>query len=411
MALRYRQSPHWGADLASDGGEDEFRHFLSLFEPKMNAKKCIVESVSPSQTVGNRVLLRWRRSVSYSGAYAWVSDVVQNKFSWRLVDPDDVPRDLPPQVSTPARHLLHKALLTIRQTGKKRSSDYIAADVVLGQGTFSQVLAARPKKGGEMVAVKKYKKTSDIALQLQEVHFLQFLASDYVIPLLDVTGGDLPGSLSLVFPMAKKSLKKHIAAGALALQEIERLAKHIAQGLRGNKAIWFCNMLCICFGPGVFHQPLRDLFFYVHLLFLFRRNLAEINERFLWILSCFRSPCGPFSAQLAGLEALHSAFVIHNDLKPDNVLLFGPELNAKICDLGNSVVDAAWREVPSDEEVAKDGVHEITLNFRPPEVLLGLARYGTAVDIWALGCILFEMGTGQPLFPAATSQVEAGPAW
>jgi hypothetical protein len=100
-----------------------------------------------------------------------VSDVVQKKFSWRLVDPDDVPRDLPPQVSTPARHLLHKALLTIRQTGKKRSSDYIAADVVLGQGTFSQVLAARPKTGGQMVAVKKYKKTSDIALQLQEVHF------------------------------------------------------------------------------------------------------------------------------------------------------------------------------------------------------------------------------------------------
>ena len=73
------------------------------------------------------------------------------------------------------------------------------------------------------------------------------------------------------------------------------------------------------------------------------------------------------------------------------------------------MVDAAWQEVPSDEEVAKDCVHEITLNFRPPEVLLGLARYGTAVDIWALGCILFEMGTGQPLFPAATSQVEAGP--
>eukprot|EP00435_Cladocopium_sp_Y103_P003950 s2712_g1.t1 len=238
MALRYRQSPHWGADLASDGGEDEFRDFLSLFEPKLKAKKCIVEFVGPSQTVGNRVLLRWRRSVSYSGAYAWVSDVVQKKFSWRLVDPDDVTRDIPPQVSTPARHLLHKALLTIRQTGKKRSSDYIAADVVLGQGTFSQVLAARPKTGGQMVAVKKYKKTSDIALQLQEVHFLQFLASDYVIPLLDVTGGDLPGSLSLVFPMAKKSLKNHIAAGALALQEIERLAKHIAQGLRGNKAIW-----------------------------------------------------------------------------------------------------------------------------------------------------------------------------
>jgi hypothetical protein len=78
--------------------------------------------------------------------------------------------------------------------------------------------------------------------------------------------------------MAKKSLKNHIASGALALQEIERLAKHIAQGLRGNKAI---NMLCICFGPGVFQPSLQGICFSMcTCCFCFAETLQRLTKDF-----------------------------------------------------------------------------------------------------------------------------------
>ena len=37
--------------------------------------------------------------------------------------------------------------------------------------------------------------------------------------------------------------------------------------------------------------------------------------------------------------------------------------------------------------------------YRAPELLVGDVAYGKPVDIWALGCLLPEMLTGEPLFP------------
>ena len=44
----------------------------------------------------------------------------------------------------------------------------------------------------------------------------------------------------------------------------------------------------------------------------------------------------------------------------------------------------------------------ITLWYRPPELLLGNPDYGTAVDMWSVGCIIVEMITRRPLFQAST---------
>mmetsp|Transcript_18474 Transcript_18474/g.39956 ORF Transcript_18474/g.39956 Transcript_18474/m.39956 type:complete len:885 (-) Transcript_18474:4731-7385(-) len=44
----------------------------------------------------------------------------------------------------------------------------------------------------------------------------------------------------------------------------------------------------------------------------------------------------------------------------------------------------------------------ITLWYRPPELLLGETRYGTAVDIWSAGCILAEVILGRPMFTGKT---------
>eukprot|EP00826_Nyctotherus_ovalis_P034636 TRINITY_DN2902_c0_g4_i1.p1 TRINITY_DN2902_c0_g4~~TRINITY_DN2902_c0_g4_i1.p1 ORF type:complete len:420 (-),score=92.19 TRINITY_DN2902_c0_g4_i1:333-1592(-) len=39
------------------------------------------------------------------------------------------------------------------------------------------------------------------------------------------------------------------------------------------------------------------------------------------------------------------------------------------------------------------------LRYRAPELLVGDAGYGRGVDVWAIGCLLAELATGQPLFP------------
>lgn len=49
------------------------------------------------------------------------------------------------------------------------------------------------------------------------------------------------------------------------------------------------------------------------------------------------------------------------------------------------------------------------LRYRAPEVLLGERRYGPAVDMWSLGCILAEwLQMGEPLFQVRGERVGAG---
>ena len=41
--------------------------------------------------------------------------------------------------------------------------------------------------------------------------------------------------------------------------------------------------------------------------------------------------------------------------------------------------------------------------YRPPEILLGTAKYGSAIDIWGLGCVIAEMYLSKPLFPGSST--------
>lgn len=41
----------------------------------------------------------------------------------------------------------------------------------------------------------------------------------------------------------------------------------------------------------------------------------------------------------------------------------------------------------------------ITLWYRPPELLLGVDKYGPEIDMWSVGCIFAELLVGKPIFP------------
>ncbi|XP_067621362.1 dual specificity tyrosine-phosphorylation-regulated kinase 2 [Eurosta solidaginis] len=88
------------------------------------------------------------------------------------------------------------------------------------------------------------------------------------------------------------------------------------------------------------------------------------------------------------LRLLYKENIIHCDLKPENILLKQRGSSSiKVIDFGSSCY------------VSRKIYTYIQSRFyRSPEVILGL-QYGTAIDMWSLGCILAELYTGFPLFP------------
>ncbi|ETS63666.1 hypothetical protein PaG_01970 [Moesziomyces aphidis] len=101
---------------------------------------------------------------------------------------------------------------------------------------------------------------------------------------------------------------------------------------------------------------------------------------------------------LCGLKYIHSASVLHRDLKPGN-LLVNADCELKICDFGLA------RGFETDPELAKQAgaggfmtEYVATRWYRAPEIMLSFQNYTTAIDIWSVGCILAELLGGRPIF-------------
>lgn len=106
---------------------------------------------------------------------------------------------------------------------------------------------------------------------------------------------------------------------------------------------------------------------------------------------------------LRGLKFLHSASVLHRDLKPRNLLVNG-SCDLKICDFGLARADLPNLKV----RAASMTDYVATRWYRAPEVLLTYKIYTKALDIWSVGCILGELLLRMPLLPGndATHQLE-----
>jgi serine/threonine protein kinase len=91
-----------------------------------------------------------------------------------------------------------------------------------------------------------------------------------------------------------------------------------------------------------------------------------------------------------GLKYLHSAGVVHRDLKLRN-LLVSENCDLKICDFGLSRATFS-----NQNETLTD--YTCTRWFRAPEVLLSL-NYGVSSDIWSAACVFAELITRKPLLP------------
>jgi serine/threonine protein kinase len=97
-----------------------------------------------------------------------------------------------------------------------------------------------------------------------------------------------------------------------------------------------------------------------------------------------------------GVRAAHAAGLLHRDLKPSNILLaeHDGELVPKVTDFG---LAKALHEVTESPLSASGSVFG-TPGYMPPEQLRGSSDVDARADVFAIGCVLYELLTGRRAF-------------
>jgi len=101
------------------------------------------------------------------------------------------------------------------------------------------------------------------------------------------------------------------------------------------------------------------------------------------------------------LAYAHEQGVVHRDVKPENILLSGG--HAIVADFGIARAVENCANCPPDGELTIAGAPIGTPAYMSPEQAEGRAADGRS-DVYALGCVLFEMLTGRPPFVAKSAR-------
>ncbi|OQR84187.1 hypothetical protein ACHHYP_13746 [Achlya hypogyna] len=112
----------------------------------------------------------------------------------------------------------------------------------------------------------------------------------------------------------------------------------------------------------------------------------------------FKALLAIFAEVCAAVAQIHAAHVTHLDVKCENVLLrarYWPGSGGGLCmgDFGESYLNMHPRDPEFDCLHARG-----TEAIRSPEMLESSNRISAASDVWSLGCLLFELVTGEYMF-------------
>ena len=128
-----------------------------------------------------------------------------------------------------------------------------------------------------------------------------------------------------------------------------------------------------------------------HLCMVFENlslNLREVLKKFGRDVGINLKAIRAYAQQLfLGLSLLRKCQYLHADLKPDNILVNEARNVLKICDLGSAS--------SINENITAP--YLVSRFYRAPEIILGIP-YDYGIDVWSVGCTLFELYTGKILF-------------
>jgi len=197
------------------------------------------------------------------------------------------------------------------------------------------------------------------------------------------------------------AVKDEVTQERVAIKKIENVFEHICftkrtlQELRILRHFSHENLIDVkdIFAPGG-REGFEDIYVVSELM------ETDLNAMLRSAQELTEAHCQFFLYQiLRGMKYVHSADVVHRDLKPRN-LLVNENCDLKICDFGMARVNF------SDKTFATGPLTEYVCTrwYRAPEVLCSCTDYAAAIDVWSIGCIFAEMLGRTPLFPGNSTQ-------
>ncbi|KAA6412324.1 MAG: CMGC CDK kinase [Lasallia pustulata] len=210
----------------------------------------------------------------------------------------------------------------------------------LGEGTFGEVHKARSVKCGSVVALKKIlmhnEKDGFPITALREIKLLKMLSHPNILRLKE-----------MAVERAKEGRRKAV------MYMVTPYMDHDLSGLLENPAVNFTEPQIKCY-------------------------MLQL---------------------LKGVEYLHANKVLHRDMKAANLLINNRGI-LQIADFGlaRPYDDPPPQRGKGGGEATRDYTTlVVTRWYRPPELLLQLRRYTTAIDMWGVGCVFGEMFKGRPI--------------
>ncbi|GIJ85443.1 serine/threonine protein kinase, CMGC, CDC2/CDK sub [Aspergillus pseudoviridinutans] len=221
----------------------------------------------------------------------------------------------------------------------------------LGEGTFGEVYKARSKKDGSIVALKKIlmhnEKDGFPITALREIKLLKMLSHRNILQLKEMAVERSKGD-------GRKKPSMYMVTPYM---------EHDLSGLLENPAVNFTEPQIKCY-------------------------MLQLLE---------------------GLKYLHGNRILHRDMKAANLLISNNGV-LQIADFG---LARPYDEPPPQPgkgggEAKRDYTTlVVTRWYRPPELLLQLRRYTTAIDMWGVGCVFGEMFKGKPILAGSSDLNQA----